>query len=285
MAKKKSKGSIILFIIFLIVFLVSGGFVVSHYLKGYMEEKDFDELAEEKDHSRKGLETDHGTILGEYVKLYKKNNDLIGWIRIPDTKLDYPVMQTAGKNQDPEFYLRKNFKKEYKISGTPFMDAASDIFLPTANWIVYGHNMKNGSMFADLTEYDDPSFFRKHRYIFFDTIFKKGVYRVFAAAKTQVYSSDYTGFVYYNYPDITNESDYDKYVKNVKSLSTVKTKITPRFGEQLLTLSTCSYHLSDESLGRYIVVAKEIEWKDYFARQLQPVLRKAHPWFKNLRIY
>ena len=99
------------------------------------------------------------------------------------------------------------------------------------------------------------------------------------------HGTDYDGFVYYNYPAITSKTEYDEYVRNVKALSTVKSKVTPRYREQLLTLSTCSYHLSDESLGRYIVVAKEIEWKEYFIRQLQPVLRKAHPWFKNLRIF
>ena len=283
--RKKSKIRLILFILLLAVFLTSGGIVASHYIKGYLEEKAFDDLASEKDTVQEGLKTEHGTVLGEYVKLYKKNHDLIGWIKIPDTKLDYPVMQTAGENQDPEFYLRKDFKKEYKISGTPFMDANSDIYLPTANWIVYGHNMNNGSMFADLTKYDDPEFFRKHRYIFFDTIYKKGVYRVFAAAKTQVRSKDYDGFVYYHYPAITTREDYDYYVENVKAISTVKTKITPEFGDQLLTLSTCSYHLSDTSMGRYIVVAKEIDAEKYFLRQLQRVLRKAHPWFKHLRIY
>ena len=283
--RKKSKVRLILFIVLLAVFLTSGGIVASHYIKGYLEEKAFDDLAAEKDAAQQGLKTKHGTVLGEYVKLYKKNHDLIGWIKIPDTKLDYPVMQTAGKDQDPEFYLRRNFKKEYKISGTPFMDASSDIYLPTANWIVYGHNMNNGSMFADLTKYDDPSFFIAHRYIYFDTIYKKGVYRVFAAAKTRIYEKDYNGFVYYRYPAITDEAEYDEYVANIKAMSAVKSKVTPRFGEQLLTLSTCSYHLADNTNGRYIVVAKEIDAEKYFLRQLQRVLRKAHPWFKNLKIY
>lgn len=284
MAKKRSKVRLILFIILLAVFLTSGGVIASHFIKGYLEEKAFDDLAAEKDPGSQGLKTKNGTVMGEYVDLYKKNHDLIGWIKIPDTKLDYPVMQTAGKNRDPEFYLRKNFKKEYKISGTPFMDANSDIFLPTANWIVYGHNMNNGSMFADLTKYDDLAFFRQHKYILFDTIYKKGVYRVFAGAKTQVFGKDYKGFVYYNYPAITEESDYNEYVQNVKAMSAVKSKITPRFGEQILTLSTCSYHLSDNTTGRYIVAAKEVDAAEYYLAQLQRVLRNAHPWFKNIRV-
>ncbi|MBQ1400822.1 MAG: class B sortase [Firmicutes bacterium] len=282
MARKKSKVRLILFILLLIVFLTSGGILVSHYVKGYLEEKAFHDLADEKGSSQEEYRTKHGVVLPEYVKLYKRNHDLLGWIKIPGTKLDYPVMQTAGKNEDPEFYLRRNFKKEYKISGTPFMDAKSDIFLPTSNWIVYGHNMNNGTMFADLTNYDDPAFFKEHRYIYFDTIYKKGVYKVFAGARTQVYSKDYDGFAYYNYPAITDEDEYDEYVENVKEISTVKKKNTPHYDQQLLTLSTCSYHLSDNSLGRYIVVAKEVNFERHFRLQLQRVLRNAHPWFKHL---
>ena len=257
---------------------------MSHYVKGYLEEKAFHDLADDKTPVEEEYRTEHGVVLSEYVNLYKKNHDLIGWIKIPDTKLDYPVMQTAGKNEDPEFYLRKNFKKEYKISGTPFMDANSDIYLPTNNWIVYGHNMNNGTMFADLVKYDDPEFFKEHRYIYFDTIYKKGVYKIFAAAKTQVYSKDYDGFVYYNYPAITDEDEYDEYVENVKEISTVKKKTTAHYDQQLLTLSTCSYHLSDNSLGRYIVVAKEVNAKRHILRQLQKVLQNAHPWFEHLRL-
>ena len=100
MARKKSKVRLILFILLLIVFLTSGGILASHYVKGYLEEKAFRDLADEKNSSQEEYRTKHGVVLPEYVKLYKKNHDLLGWIKIPGTKLDYPVMQTAGKNDD-----------------------------------------------------------------------------------------------------------------------------------------------------------------------------------------
>ena len=111
------------------------------------------------------------------------------------------IMQTAGKKQAPQYYLRKDFEKNYKISGTPFMDADSSVYKPTDNWIIYGHNMNNGSMFANILRYDDKKFFQKHRYIYFDTIYKIGVYEVFAASKTQIYSNDSGVFQYAPFPE------------------------------------------------------------------------------------
>ena len=101
---------------------------------------------------------DRGTVIGKYVDLYEANSDIIGWITVDGTKIDYPVMQTQD---DPEFYLRRNFQKEHATAGVPFMDASSDIFVPTSNFLIYGHNMKNGTMFHDMLKYKDKSFYQE----------------------------------------------------------------------------------------------------------------------------
>lgn len=238
----------IVLIICLIAFVGSGGYLAWQYSKYWVADHDFKKLSEQT----KGKTDNDISLKG----LHKKNPDLIGWIRIKDTRVDYPVMQTKN---DSEYYLRRNFEKEYSISGTPFLDANSDVKLPTLNWLIYGHNMKDGSMFEDILEYGNQKFYENHKQFVFDTIYEKGKWQVIAAGKTQVYGPHYEGFKYYQYPGITSEKDFNKYLKGVLKLSEIDTDQTAEYGDQLLTLSTCSYHLDGSDNGRFIVVAKRVK--------------------------
>ena len=116
-----------IFITALLVFILSSGKLIQYYGEGLLAEKAFDDLSSKINDTKADLKTKKGTVMGKYVRLYKKNKDMIGWLIIDDSKIDYPVMQTAGKKQAPQYYLRKDFEKNYKISGTPFMDAAPKI--------------------------------------------------------------------------------------------------------------------------------------------------------------
>lgn len=234
----------IFLIICAIIFCISAGYLALYFIRGFKAESNFKSL--------KNKAEDAG-----YASLYRQNHDFIGWITIKDTKVDYPVMQNK---KEPEYYLRRNFKKEYSLAGTPFMDAASDIKKPTSNWMIYGHNMKNGTMFEDLLDYSDREFYEKHKYIIFNTIYENADWEVIAAGKTQIYKSGYKGFKYYQHPAINSKQEFEEYIKGVTDLSEIDTGgVTAVYGEQLLTLSTCSYHLNDGSDdGRFIVVAKKI---------------------------
>ncbi|MDO4746025.1 MAG: class B sortase [Bacillota bacterium] len=258
-SKKKKKaplslGRKIVLVICMIVFLGSSGVLLDYYINGAREQSALSDLSNMKQQGQ-DLETEKGTVIAEYAELYKKNNDIIGWITVEDTKIDYPVMQTQD---DPEFYLHRSFDKEYAASGTPFMDAASDIFIPTSNFLIYGHNMKNGTMFHDLLKYDDEEFYQEHKTFKFDTIYKggQGEYQVIAAGYTRIYPKDSTKFKYYQYAGITSEVDFDDYVRGVKALSAYDTGVTAEYGDQLVTLSTCAYHVEE---GRFFVVGKRVE--------------------------
>ena len=135
-----SLGRKIVFVLCLIVFVGSAGMLLNYFLTGMREQSSLEDLAKLKT-EREDMKTDKGTVIGKYVDLYEANSDIIGWITVEGTKIDYPVMQTQD---DPEFYLRRNFQKEHATAGVPFMDASSDIFVPTSNFLIYGHNMKNG---------------------------------------------------------------------------------------------------------------------------------------------
>ena len=234
----------IIFVIALIVFLVSAGYLARYFWIGHQSEQDFKSLRTEDGHDLKAL--------------YKENSDLVGWIHIDDTRIDYPVMQTKD---DPEFYLRRSFRKEYQEAGTPFMDAYSDMD-SSANWIIYGHHMHNGTMFYDLLKYDDDEFYEKHRFIQFDTItnngktVEEGTYEVVAVFRSKVFTEDEDVFKYYHYAGIYDEYSYDDYVRNVKALSIRDTGVIPVYDEQLITLSTCEHSQKD---GRYVLVARKVD--------------------------
>ena len=113
-------------------------------------------------------------ILEEYLNLYNTNKKLIGWVKIADTNIDYPVMQTS----DNEYYLDHNLKQQYDKNGSIFMDKDCDVLEPSTNFILYGHHMRNGSMFGNLDLYEKESYYKEHPYIQFDTIYEKGWYQV-----------------------------------------------------------------------------------------------------------
>lgn len=199
-------------------------------------------------------ETEKAIILPQYSVLYMQNNHLYGWIRIEGTNIDYPVMFTP---EDSEYYLHRDFNGAYSFSGLPFIDGYCDTE-KSLNFIIYSHNMKDGTMFSDLTKYVKKSFWEKHRYVYFDTLYAEQIYEIIAIFRTKVFSANEDQFRYYSYVNINDQSTFDEYVTNVKTLSLYDTQTTAKYGEHLITLSTCSYHTKN---GRFVVVAKRIEQK------------------------
>ncbi len=255
-----SLGRKIIFVLCLIVFVGSAGVLIDYFLTGMREQSSFEDLAKLKT-ERDDLKTDKGTVIGKYADLYEANGDIIGWIKVDGTKIDYPVMQTQD---EAEYYLRRNFRKEHSTGGTPFMDASSDIFVPTSNFLIYGHNMKNGTMFHDMLKYKDESFYKEHKTFEFDTIYKggQGTYEIIAAGYSKIYSKSSNAFKYYQYAGITSRSDFNEYIKGIKALSEYNTGVSAEYGDQLVTLSTCSYH---EENGRFFIVGKRVD-----AKQVKP---------------
>lgn len=187
-------------------------------------------------------------MLPEYAGIYNQNSDFFGWLSIPDMSINYPVMHTPD---DPQYYLRRAFDRKGAKSGTPFLDA--DCFEGCGNYIIYGHNMKNGSMFAGLLRFARKEYWEEHKSICFDTLYEHGEYEVLAAFYGKVVSKGSAGFDYYEYTDLTDPAVFEKYVKRVKAAAVYDTGIAAEYGDELITLSTCSYHTND---GRFVVVAK-----------------------------
>ena len=254
--KKRKKGKADIFynvaiLVCLAVFLVSGGLLLKRYFDDRRSESEFaalESLIVSDAPAADGEETNSA----KFAALRDQNSDFIGWISIEDTKLDFPVMY-APNNKD--FYLRHDFNKEYSVYGVPYLDEKTTLGAndQSENLVIYGHNMKTGTIFGCLTGYKKAGYYQQHPYVQFDTVYGDGTYEVFAAFSIDVAAD--TSFVYNQYVDMDEET-YDTYVEEVISRSDVDTGIRPVYGEQLLTLSTCEYS-SDN--GRYVVVARRVD--------------------------
>ena len=256
--QRKSHWKFFLFLIFLTAFLVSGGLLLRNLYRSQQEQAAYDALAEQVHQMEKQIAEAGGGalpredgVLPQYQAVWEKNQDLAGWLSIEGTAIDYPVMHTA---QDEEYYLRRAFDRSNSVSGTPFL--AAGCFTGCGNYIIYGHNMKDGSMFAALLNYADDTFWEEHPTIRFDTLEETGTYQVLAAFYIDVsLSEDGVAFPFYEYTGLRDEAIFQEYLAQVGDRALYSTGVTAEFGEQLLTLSTCSYNTSDE---RFVVVAKQV---------------------------
>ena len=253
--KKRSKSDWfynIAMLVCLLVFLVSGGILAKRYFDDRQVESEFSDLQAMISTDTAATEETGESNSAKFAALRDQNSDFIGWISIEGTSLDFPVMY-APDNKD--FYLRHDFNKEYSVYGVPYLDEKTTLGAndQSENLIVYGHNMKTGTIFGCLTGYKEADYYAEHPRIQFDTVYSDGTYEVFAAFSIDVVND--TSFVYNQYVDM-DEATYNEYVEEVISRSDVDTGIRPSYGEQLLTLSTCEYS-SDN--GRYVVVARKVE--------------------------
>ena len=189
-------------------------------------------------------------ILFEYLMLYEMNNDMVGFIQVPGTSIKYPVVQSKYQ---ANFYLRKNFYKQGASCGTIYVREACDVNEPSDNVTIYGHKMRNGTMFADLHLYKDKDFWEDNRYIYFDTLTEYHTYEIFAVFQTTANTTD--SFNYHLFDDAKDAEDYDEFVAKCKELSYYDTGITPEYGDKLITLSTCDKTIDE---GRLVVVARRV---------------------------
>lgn len=246
--KKKTIGTVIM-IIFMAVALVALYISAYQSFAGNRSKQEFEEIemlisdsleqAEEKSEQEIAYE--------KYQALLAGNNDFIGWIKIERTNVNYPVMQTVD---NPNFYLKHNFDKQYSDYGVPYLDEECFVDL-TNNLVIYGHNMKNGTMFADLVNYKDKDFWEEHQTINFDTMAEFSEYQVMYAFAFDTNNETFC------YNDFTNmdEEQFAEFMAECEKRMAYDTGIRAEFGDEILTLSTCEYTHEN---GRFVVVAKKI---------------------------
>ncbi|MEG1278592.1 MAG: class B sortase [Cellulosilyticaceae bacterium] len=185
-------------------------------------------------------ESEPPTSLLESLKT--QNPDAIGWIDIPETAIQYPLMQTI----DNDYYLQHTFDKEENSAGSIYMDYRNDPLFTDQNTVIYGHDMKNGSMFHNLRYMRKQEYVQKHPSIFVTVADEILEYEIFSVYPTEA-AYDYRTP---NYKEITQ---YEEFLSRIKKRSIIDTAIVPDKEDKILTLSTCAYDFED---GRLAVHAR-----------------------------
>lgn len=264
----KKSVYILIVVLLLLVFCVSAFFVGRYILESREQAQQSAALADLKNsikatepEATTGETTPEGTfgaeeirdengMLIEYGEIYAQNPDLVGWIRIDGTKLDNPVVQTPD---NPNFYLNHDFYGNSSAWGAIYAREECDINEPSDNITLYGHNMRDGSMFTSLNAYISEDTWKKNPLIFYDTLYEYHVYKIFAVFKTSANLGE--GFTYHNMIDASSKEEFDEFIATCKELSFYDTGITPQYGDKTICLSTCEYTLNN---GRLVVAAVRI---------------------------
>lgn len=191
---------------------------------------------------------DFEALLPYYEKLRDENSDMVGWLRVPGTRVSYPVMQSPD---DPEYYLHHDFSKAQSVPGTLFASAYCNVNLPSDVVVIYGHRMKTGAMFGSLGDFLNQDFFTEHQNVVFDTFTERNEYKIYGVFVEAVNVEG--EFDYYNYNNFANEEMFNKFMSGVTGHLQIENRAyQPVFGDKILLLSTCEYTHED---GRLIIIA------------------------------
>ena len=199
------------------------------------------------------IEEDSEPVMIEQMEeLYAQNPDIVAWIEIEDTMLDYPVMFTP---EDEEKYIYKNFEGDYDLSGLPFIDKDCSVDPESDNIIIYGHNMKNGEAFKTIMSYAEQDFWETHPTIKYTTLYEERTYEIVAAFYDKVYYKSDICFKFYQFIDAENEEHFNEAMTYFAENSCIDTGITPTYGDSFIMLVTCSYHVDN---GRFVLIARQV---------------------------
>lgn len=208
------------------------------------------------------IKEEHPEILDEFVQLIDKNPDIVGWIKIDGTVIDYPVMQS----KDNDYYLDHNFYNQDNAAGEIFADY-HDPIEPNDNAnniVLYGHNMPSGERFGMLPHYNNLrsgnnlDFYKEHPTIDFNTLYKDSKYKIFAGMLVNTDEEHGEVFYYLQGKNFKKKSSFDNYVADILDRSTfINPDVDLQYGDQLLTLSTCIFNYGIDDL-RWVIFAREV---------------------------
>ena len=243
--KKKVVNSIynILILICVIGFITTLFFVLRDHQTFQLADQNYQEIRDLRVISNQNDSVGNTTI--DFESLSKINPDIVGWIGFEGLEIDYPVVQT----KDNEFYLNHLFSLEKNKLGAIFVDYRNKSDFSDQNTIIYGHNMKNGSMFSSLTNYKSQEYYDANPDILLVTKDKK--YRVDFFAGLVVDGS-YESVRY----DFSDEDDFNQYINSLKDMSTFKSIVNVEVEDRIVSLVTCSYEYNN---ARYALYGKLVE--------------------------
>lgn len=280
---QKSKANLtrIVFILAALVFIGSMGWLVKYGIESRGNQGLYNKLTDVYD---RGNEDDDvpddfpKDYRNRFAGLYAINSDIIGWLYVEGTAIQYPVVQA----DDNTYYLTRNFEKKESKHGTPFLDADADAEEPSDQLVIYGHNMKDGQMFGKLEGYRDLDFYKEHPVISFDNIYEndgESDYLVVSVFLSNVLANQGTPFPYTSVIDFYDEEDFDNYIYQIQARSLIDTPVDLEYGDKLLTLSTCVYDFED---ARLVVVARQVRADENASVDVERASRNANPLYPDI---
>lgn len=279
----------IIFVLALLVFLTVGSVFLKNYIELRNNRLEAEKLAAQiKETVPTTINPDdivgEDGILEKYRDAYNQNNDLVGWIKVPNTKIDHPVVQGPSN----EYYMRKNFSKKYERRGSIFMDFRCDAKNFPKNTILYGHNYLDSTMFSDLEKYKDLDFYKSSPVIEFNTIYHNYKWKVFGVYLINAKEEDDNGYVFYYIHPFLSDNSFAEYVEEVRTRSIINMPVDVEKTDTMLTLSTCTRDMDlpgrGETNARCVVVARlvregESDYVDVSAATKNPNPRYPQVWY------
>ena len=242
----------VFFLISLITLIVSSSYLTNYFLSAKKQEEIIEDTRSVW-HETVNQEPTAPEQPSAIELLLQENSDFKGWITIPNTKIDNPIYQTA----DNDFYLTHNQNKQKSVYGALFFDCENVITEEKTdkNLVIYGHHMKNGSMFANLTKYKSLSFYKANPTIEFSTLYKNSTYKIFSVFVLNASKADDNDYIYnISRKNFLNDSDFDSWADEAYQRSLINTGVEVENGDNIITLVTCVYDFDD---ARLVVMARE----------------------------
>lgn len=264
----KEKIRKFLFVVFLVIFIISMIYIITYLYTMKKDEKDLSVLqnvmsTEIEEEVNNTLQIDENENIAEnnkevntnlakvenLKKLQAEYTDIVAWLEIENSSINYPVLQ--GKDND--YYLYKNYKGLYSRNGSIFLDYRYDFSKENQNFFVYGHNNNDQMMFNELIKYSEEEYYKSHQNVSLITNQTVEQYEIIAVFKSEIFNKDVNNvFKYYKYLEFETEEKFNEFINCCKEKSLYKIDKGAKYGDKILTLSTCEYSKPN---GRFVVAA------------------------------
>ncbi len=249
--KKKKIITTVILVICIVVFLVSAIFVAKYLVDRHNNQKGYENLTS----TTQPTQTPGEVPKPDYSEALKKNPDTVGWIKIPDTNIDFPVVQAT----DNEYYLSRNFERKSDYRGAIYMDMYNDPTNLQANTIIYGHNAYDGTVFSDIDKYQDIEFYKEHPIVEFNTLDSYHKWKICAVFITNQAPSEDNNYIFdFIYPFMEGDV-FNWYKGELDKRTLYYTGVDFKDGDKFLTLSSCTRKLdmgSYRAKSSIVVVAR-----------------------------
>lgn len=276
----------IIFLIALIVLIGSAVYVTNYLVQSYIAKSEIDAVRSLfGDMADDDTITDDG-IYKKFQPLLEINNDVVGWVKIDGTQIDNPVLQNTDENKTHEqrnnYYLDRDIYKKWNIHGSLFLDSVSTFTVDqvSQNSVIYGHHMQDGTMFNNLKNYRELDYYKEHPLIQYDTIYRKGEYKIFAVILTNTLPEHDDGYVFnYRMADFESQTVFIDWITECRNRSMIQTSVDVLAGDEILTLSTCEYDFKN---WRLVVLARRVREGESSEVNVSSAIRNPNPVYPSI---